>query len=239
MQPRKNRTVAENRSTDAKAVRPKDAATVVIYRNSGARTEILMGERSARHSFMPNTYVFPGGRVDTGDSRIIPATDLREDVLARLCRGGCTPARARALAIAAIRETFEETGLLIAASYDRPRRSKLDVWNDFGSPSCGPDLAKLDYIARAVTPPMRKKRFNTRFFVMDGNNIDGTLSGSDELIDMKWVTFDEAKALDIPLITEYVLDQVDIYLRTKPAPNPAHPVTLVKMVYGKRILTTE
>jgi 8-oxo-dGTP pyrophosphatase MutT (NUDIX family) len=235
----KKRSVAESRSDGTKAPRPKDASTIVIYRNIGPRIEILMGERSARHSFMPNTYVFPGGRVDPGDARAIPAKNLRPDVLERLCRGGCSPARARALAVAAVRETFEETGLLISASYEAPRRSKLDVWNEFGTNTCGPDLSTLDYIVRAVTPPMRKKRFNTRFFAMDGNNLNGELTGSDELVQMKWVTIDEAKELDIPLITEYVLNQFQDYLDNKPPKSSSHPVHLFKMVNGKRIFTTE
>ncbi|MEP3244806.1 MAG: NUDIX hydrolase [Sneathiella sp.] len=235
----KNRSVAENRSSQTKAPRPKDAATIIIYRGNADRTEILMGERSARHSFMPNTYVFPGGRVDAGDSRIIPAKDLRPDIYERLCRGGCSPARARALAIAAIRETFEETGLLISASHDTARRSKVSVWNEFGTATCGPDLSDLDYIARAVTPPMRKKRFNTRFFVLDGSGITGKLDGSGELLDMKWVTIEEALELDIPLITEYILSQVKIFLEEKPKRDAATPVKLFKMVRGERIFTTE
>ena len=239
MEKNKKRVVAENRTDGANAPRPKDASTIIIYRNMGMRTEILMGERSARHSFMPNTYVFPGGRVDAGDSRIIPAQDLREDVMVRLCRGGCSPARARAIAIAAVRETFEETGLRIAASYDRPRRSKLAVWNEFGTVTCGPDLSKLDYIARAVTPPMRKKRFNTRFFIYDGNAIEGELGGSDELLDMKWVTLSEARDLEIPAITEYILGEVETHLKNPPKPAAQHPVRLFKMVNGKRVYTTE
>lgn len=234
-----NRVVAENRKDGSKAPIPKDAATIIIYRNNGSRREILMGERSARHSFMPNTYVFPGGRVDAGDARIIPAKGLRNDVLDRLCRGNCSPARARALAVAAIRETFEETGLLISASYDAPRRSKNQIWNDFGTSTCGPDLSGLDYIARAVTPPMRKKRFNTRFFVYDGNNIDGTLSGSDELLDMKWVTLEEALELEIPAITEYILGEVNQFLDNQPPRSSRTPVKLFKMVNGKRVYTTE
>ncbi len=239
MQNKNNRSVAEDRQSGTKAPRPKDASTIVIYRDVGVRTEILMGERSGKHSFMPNTYVFPGGRVDANDSRVPPARDLRDDVLARLCRGGCSGPRARALAIAAIRETFEETGLLIAASHDKPRKSKIDVWNQFGTETCGPDLSQLDYIARAVTPPMRKKRFNTRFFVMDGANITGSLDGSGELLDMKWVTIDEALELNIPLITEYILAQVKEYLEARPMPDVSRPVKLFKSVGGKRVFTTE
>lgn len=239
MENNKKRVIAENRKDGSTAPKPKDASTLILHRNNGSRIEILMGERSPRHSFMPNTYVFPGGRVDAGDARVIPAKDLRGDVMERLCRGGCSPARARALATAAIRETFEETGLQISASYDRPRKSKVNIWNEFGTVTCGPDLSRLEYIARAVTPPMRKKRFNTRFFIMDGNELEGELLGSDELLDMKWVTLSEARDLEIPAITEYILGEAEGYLKSKPKPNNLYPVKLFKMVNGKRVYTTE
>ena len=235
----KKRSVAEVRTDGSNAPRPKDAATLILYRKTGTKTEILMGERSARHSFMPNTYVFPGGRVDASDGRIPPAKDLRNDVMARLCRGGCSAPRARALAIAAIRETFEETGLRLAASHPAPKISRVSVWNDFGSVTCGPDLSKLDYIARAVTPPSRKKRFNTRFFVADAETLEGDLKGSGELLDLKWVTFGEALDLDIPLITEKILGYADAFLKTDPPRKASLPVPMFQMKHGQRTFTEE
>ncbi|MEH6545294.1 MAG: NUDIX hydrolase [Sneathiella sp.] len=239
MSTEKKRSVAESRTDGTTAPRPKDAATLILYRQSRNKIEILMGERSARHSFMPNTYVFPGGRVDASDSRIPAAKELREDVLARLIRGGASPARAHALAIAAIRETFEETGLRLAASHSGPKRSRVQVWNEFGSLTCGPDLSKLDYIARAVTPPARKKRFNTRFFVADAETLEGDLKGSGELLDLKWVTMREALDLDIPLITERVLGYADTFLKNKPDPIASVPVPIFQMRHGKRVFSEE
>ncbi|TNE36062.1 MAG: NUDIX hydrolase [Alphaproteobacteria bacterium] len=235
----KKRAVAEDRTDGSRAPRPKDAATLILYRQGGNKTEILMGERSGRHSFMPNTYVFPGGRVDAADSRVLAAKDLREDVLTRLCRGGCSPARARALAIAAIRETFEETGLRIAAQHPSPKKSRLQVWNDFGTALDGPDLSKLDYIARAVTPPARKKRFNTRFFVADADHLEGEIKGSGELLDLKWVTIDEALELNIPKITEMVLGHAGNFLKSRPGADASRPVPMFQMRYGKRIFAEE
>ena len=154
-------------------------------------------------------------------------------------RGGATPARAHALAIAAIRETFEETGLRLAASHAAPKRSRVQVWNEFGSLNCGPDLSKLDYIARAVTPPARTKRFNTRFFVADAETLEGDLKGSGELLDLKWVTISQALDLDIPLITERVLGYADTFLKNKPEPVASVPVPMFQMRYGKRIFAEE
>ncbi|WP_340150207.1 NUDIX hydrolase [uncultured Sneathiella sp.] len=235
----KKRSVAESRTDGSKAPRPKDAATLILYRQSSKNTEILMGERSGRHSFMPNTYVFPGGRVDASDGRIPPARDLRDDVMARLVRGGCSPARARALAVAAIRETFEETGLRLAETYPAPRRSRVAIWNDFGTATCGPDLSKLDYIVRAVTPPSRKKRFNTRFFVADAETLEGTMKDSSELLDLRWVTIPEALNLDIPLITEHVIGHLDTFLKTRPERDANRPVPMFQMRHGKRIFAEE
>jgi 8-oxo-dGTP pyrophosphatase MutT (NUDIX family) len=239
MSTKPNRAVAESRTDGSKAPRPKDASTLILYRQSSKNIEILMGERSGRHSFMPNTYVFPGGRVDASDSRIPPAEDLREDVMARLVRGGCSPARARALAIAAIRETFEETGLRLAGNYPRPRKSRLQVWNEFGTVTCGPDLSKLDYIARAVTPPSRKKRFNTRFFVADAETLEGEIKGSGELLDLRWVTIADALNLNIPVITEKILGYADTFLKERPPQEAAVPVPMFMMRHGKRIYGEE
>ena len=94
-------------------LRPKDAATLVLIRKSSASPEVLLGQRNGGHAFMPNRYVFPGGRVDPSDSRVIPATELNHEVASRLEKN-CGPARARALAVAAVRETYEETGLMLA-----------------------------------------------------------------------------------------------------------------------------
>ena len=79
----------------ATTLRPKDAATLVLIKNSGAVPEVLLGQRHGGHAFMPNRYVFPGGRVDPSDSRVVPATSLTQDVARRLEKN-CSPARARA-----------------------------------------------------------------------------------------------------------------------------------------------
>ena len=81
-----------------------------------------MGRRHERHSFMPGKFVFPGGAVDEADARVRPAVDLEPSTLAKLMlrmRGRPSARRARALAMAAVRETFEETGLILG----RPARS--------------------------------------------------------------------------------------------------------------------
>ena len=89
-----------------RAVRPRDAATLIIVRQDGSQPRVLMGRRAASHKFMPNKFVFPGGRVDVGDGRLRPPRDLHPAVMDRL-RMDRSESRARGLALAAIGETYE------------------------------------------------------------------------------------------------------------------------------------
>ncbi|TIU16313.1 MAG: NUDIX hydrolase, partial [Mesorhizobium sp.] len=105
----------ERIALDAKPIRPRDAATLILLDRKGDEFLVLMGRRHARHAFMPGKFVFPGGRTDPADSRIPVATALQPEEQARLTAGvgRTSPARARAIALSAIRETYEEAGLLI------------------------------------------------------------------------------------------------------------------------------
>ena len=110
-------------SPAARALRPRDAATLIMLRGNGSGTKVLMGKRHAGHKFLPNKFVFPGGRVDFADCRHPPASDLHPKVADKLLtkmRGRPSAGRARGLAMAAVRETFEETGrLVVVASHKR------------------------------------------------------------------------------------------------------------------------
>ena len=118
------------REEGIKAVRPRDAATIIIWRKRGRRVEVLMGERTRAHQFLPHRYVFPGGRVDRQDARIRSASELHPAVAAQLAR--TTPkGRGRSIAVAAIRETFEETGLIIGKPDPLPHRPSPAGWERF------------------------------------------------------------------------------------------------------------
>src|SRR5271163_1355674 len=84
-----------------RAVRPRDAATLIVLRRDGPKPRVLMGRRHSTHAFMPDKWVFPGGRIDPSDFRAPFATDLRPAVAARLAKTA-PPSRARALALAAV-----------------------------------------------------------------------------------------------------------------------------------------
>jgi 8-oxo-dGTP pyrophosphatase MutT (NUDIX family) len=220
-------------STAGQKQRPTDAATLVLIRRGRLEPEVLMGLRHRDHVFMPNRYVFPGGRVDPGDSRIVPATPLRRDVEARLCRS-CSPARARALAVAAIRETYEETGLMLgkrapAGAPGSPR----DPWPEFATRGLAPALDALDYVLRAVTPPRRPRRFNARFFVADAGDAVGEIRGSGELEDIGWVSIPRALDLPIPTITKTVLHLIARLAVDTSRSDPGRPVPLYRHRYGR------
>ena len=187
----------------ARVLRPKDSATLILVRRDGPKPRILMGQRAGGHAFMPNKYVFPGGRLDAADSRVKPARDLHPATLSKLLdrmRGKPSAARARGLAYAAVRETWEEAGLLFG-------RSKLDD---------APDLSRLVLFQRAITPPGRTRRYDSRFFVADAEavaNIDDPHhDGGGELLTLSWLTLDDIKGLDLPLITVDVLERLKPWL---------------------------
>jgi 8-oxo-dGTP pyrophosphatase MutT (NUDIX family) len=228
---------AELRCT-ARAVRPKDAATLIIVRREGPQPRVLMGKRAASHKFMPNKFVFPGGKVDPADSRIVPPHDLHPAVMQRL-RRGCTPTRARALALAAIRETYEETGLVIGEPHTPTLKSRSRPWADFLQHDVNPRLDVLHLIARAITPPYRNRRFDARFFMIDAEHIQGDVherpQGSGELLDLHWVALSQAQHMEqLPHITRVVLQELERRLHAGAGPEVCGPFMRVR--HGKSVV---
>ncbi len=218
-------------SDKPKTLRPRDAATLVLVRRRRGGAEVLLGQRHGGHAFMPNRYVFPGGRVDPYDSRVTPATPLRADVAERLARH-CSPARARALAIAAVRETFEETGLMLARpAPDGKTVAGREPWDAFHARGLAPALDALDYIFHAITPPGRPRRFNARFFMAEAETLSGEITGSGELGDIKWLAIRDALELHIPNITQHVLVEAERLLKSPPAPD--RPVPFYRTLRGR------
>ncbi|MBR0555992.1 NUDIX hydrolase [Ciceribacter sp. L1K23] len=184
-------------------LRPRDAATVMVFDRAGGRLRVLVGKRSAANVFMPDFYVFPGGRRDRSDFRHPFASDAHPLVIGRLCNEGLSISRARALALAAVRELHEETGLWI------------------GDANTGKaDLSTLRYVARAITPPGNVRRFDTRFFCTfaDETALDLTsLRDSEELSDLRWVDMDTISGLNMASITRTILEDVATLMHAEPS----------------------
>ncbi len=212
-------------------LRPKDAATLILVRRDGREPRVLMGRRAEGHVFMASKWVFPGGRIDRADFRAPYATDLRPETAVAVARSA-PPSRVRALALAAVRETFEETGLLLARP--APARPAAGPWRDFLGRGALPDLEALDYVARAITPPGRSRRFDARFFSAGAErlmHLDPEPGAEMELDEIAWIGLEETQALDLPQITRFVLgelkDRLDDPRRTPP---------LVRMVRGRHVI---
>ncbi|MGJ3230336.1 MAG: NUDIX domain-containing protein [Oceanicaulis sp.] len=209
--------MADAAAKKQKPLRPKLAASLILRRKrASGDTEILLGRRSGGHVFMPQKYVFPGGRVDRSDGYAPLAGEPKTAVRETLCRV-LSERRARAAAAAAIRETAEETGLLVARPGDiaRPKPE----WRPFAEAGAQPDAEPLDLVARAITPPGRTRRFDAFFFTTDIEAVHGStdLAGSGELEDLRWVNLAEAHGLDIPIITRFVLSELDAHLKGEQA----------------------
>lgn len=207
------------RIAGARAVRPRSAATVMIIRQDGPKPRVLMGKRHGGHSFMPDRWVFPGGRIDRADYRAPFASDLRPDVSA-VFDAYLNAGKGRALALAAVRETWEEAGLLLA----KPGASRpaAGPWRSFVEQGALPDLAALDVVARAITPPQVGKRFDTWFLAADAERLLSLERQADcgELEEIAWVNFDEAQALPLPSVTRMMIREAVERMKDPARPKP-------------------
>jgi 8-oxo-dGTP pyrophosphatase MutT (NUDIX family) len=170
-------------------IRP--AATVVLWRECPAGPQVLMGQRGAGAVFMPSKFVFPGGRVDAEDRAASRPGLLSPDCARRLALLVDADAPAPGVLVAAaLRELTEETGLNLSAM----------------------DHPSLRFIFRAITPPGRTRRFDARFLLAHADSLDGDgedfAAASGELQHLRWLDLPEARALDLPFITEVVLAEV-------------------------------
>lgn len=222
------------------AVRPVDAASLILVDNRGKTPKILMGKRHKDLKFMPSKFVFPGGRLDPSDRRASAFGALDHQVEAKLSQrvSRPSPARARALALAALRETFEETGILIGerdlGAYTAPAGSG---WTSYEAEAIWPSLDGLDFVARAITPPTHSRRYDTRFFLCRTDKIakefDGHAGPDKELTELLWVTPQEAEKLDIPTITALILESLIEQLSA--GLSPFRPIPLFHFRQGRHL----
>lgn len=206
---------AVERDRSSANVRPKDASTLIIVDRSGATPKVLLGKRHHGHKFMPGKFVFPGGRLEPNDRLMPIATGLNpvaEKYLMAEMRRPST-ARARGLALAAIRETFEETGLILGARRNDAPPAPEGPWSEFARAGFYPDLSILHFVARAVTPSRRTRRFDTRFFAVDASaiahRVENVVHPDAELVELVWLPIAEARSLDLPTVTGVMLQELE------------------------------
>jgi len=189
----------------------RDAASLVVIDDRGDEPRILMGRRGGGHVFMPGVLVFPGGRVEPRDYRLKPGQDFAPAVATKLAartRARHPVAFARALAAAALREAREEAGFL--------------------SPTCqastGTDLRQLSFIARALTPAKRPRRFDTRFFCLRWHGGPALRAGDGELEDVSWYALERVAKEDLHVVSRVVIETLIKRLGTGQLDNPDAPI---------------
>lgn len=196
-----------------KEIVPKHASTVLLMRpDTKGKFEVLLTRRPDAMKFLGGFYVFPGGTIE--------AQDRSEKVLRR-CRG-LSPAEARSILgdgleaelslahwVAAVRELFEEVGILLcvtenddapgagdAANFEAQRRAVVAGALDFGSfleaENLYCDLSRAIYFSHRVTPDFYPYRFDARFFLAALPAGQTALERSEEVADSVWIAPDAA-----------------------------------------------
>lgn len=184
----------------------RNASTLIVTRENPLGLSVLMGQRGAAAVFMPGKFVFPGGAVDPVDAEV--PVELSEPCASRLEQDSDVPPSA--LAAAAIRELWEETGLILGrpGAWGDPPQG----WHGFAESGHVPDARSLRFVFRAITPPGRPRRFDARFFLAQASALqtdpDDFSRAEDELSHLQWVPLSAAREFDLPFITQVVLAEI-------------------------------
>jgi 8-oxo-dGTP pyrophosphatase MutT (NUDIX family) len=194
-------------------VRPRDAASLILLRGAGRDIELLAGRRPHHAKFMPGVWVFPGGAIDPGDRRPW-----------RVERGGLhLPPRLANGARAALRETWEEVGVLVGRrdpTLTAPAHRRAPVEAAYAARGIVAALDALSYVGRAITPTRAFRRFNTRFFLADGEAVFGDPVSTDELEDVGWHPIAQRTLAPFADVTQFMLTRA-LALRAGTAPGDA------------------
>jgi 8-oxo-dGTP pyrophosphatase MutT (NUDIX family) len=223
-------------------LKPRDSATLILIDRAHPVPKVLLGRRHLRHRFMPGKFVFPGGRIEPADRQMPSFAPLRAQYVTRLMRRVRRPSAAKAAgyALAAVRETYEETGLMLGVRSDRVIETPPGEWEAFTKAGILPDLSAVHFIARAITPPKRPLRFDSRFFAAEVSAIahraDGFVGPESELVELVWLPINEARSLDMPGITAVVLEELQD--RITAGMNNDQPVPLYRMLHKRFVRET-
>jgi len=190
---------------------PRPAATILLLRQEGAQVEVLMVRRHANLSFMAGMWVFPGGSLHPSDMseaalQLLDVAAVTRRISMVDLRGEPLPAKqVCGLVFAACRETFEETGELLATHRNGspPSTTLLERVQPLRAASnenaalfvqllqqneLRPDLDSLAYWAHWITPSSAPKRFDTRFFIVRAPRAHLASADTGETVESVWMT---------------------------------------------------
>ena len=180
--------------------------------------------------------------MDLIDQRLQVSGELSQPVMERLrkaTRKTVNDRTLRGLALAAIRETFEETGLIVGRPASQSVSTTHPVWRDYLAQGAEPPLEHMDFIARAITPTYRTRRFDTRFFMIHDqfifNDPEQITDASGELNELHWLTLNEARQLDLPAVTRWAIDLVERRIQLSPAEQLKQTAPFVRFAKGQEI----
>ena len=195
-----------------KPTKPKDASTLIIIRKMGEKTFVLMGRRPLQSRFMPGVYVFPGGVTEKEDLQAYKFFKLKPNKkVNKKAVKSYSDSHCQSLLLTAIRETAEETGLYLAESGRNPSKTFINSdssWNHFTQKSYVPNIQKLLFFGRAITPSRLKIRFHARFFLAFYEDFIGKIKANRELENLDWISLNEAKNNKIADVTEFMLNEI-------------------------------
>ena len=222
----------------ASPIRPRDAASLIVLRRGRRGPVCLMGRRREDARFLPGCFVFPGGAVEGPDRTAWPASRLDLAHLGAMGVGG-NAAAATALATAAVRETYEEAGVMIAAPGDIGAAPGA-TFDEMRRRGVAPALGRLVYLGRAITPARYPIRFHARFFLTivghgrDGLGGDG-LSGDGELDRLSWVPLADVASLPTIDVTRFmakftgeIMDSAHLHSGGRPVFSTRGPHRLIR-----------
>ena len=210
--------VSESVRAKPTIVRPRDAASLILLRGHGRDLELLAGRRPGHVRFMPGVWVFPGGAIDPEDKKPWRVETGGEHLPPRLVR----------CARAALRETWEEVGVVVgqAAPAERaaapPTHRLTAIEAAYAERGVEAAIDALTYVGRAITPTPVFRRFNTRFFVADGSAVFGDPVSTEELEDVGWHPIRRRPLSPFRDVTEFMLARA-VALRDGTA-NPDAPL---------------
>jgi 8-oxo-dGTP pyrophosphatase MutT (NUDIX family) len=186
-----------------RVVRARDAASLILLRGEGRDLELLAGRRPGHVRFMPGVYVFPGGALDPEDRKPWRVEAGGEHLPPRLVR----------CARAALRETWEEVGVLVgrrdaraapaAPGLTAPGLTQIET--AYAQRGITASLDALVYVGRAITPTPVFRRFNTRFFLGDGSAVFGDPVSTEELEDVGWHPIGRRPLVPFRDVTQFML----------------------------------